>query len=161
MLADMPDPFIAQQAFPAPFGLAFSCPSVCATVWSVTFAVKAARVCYNTVRAYERNDPEFAAQLREAEQARNAGRNARKARELPVKNGHALSLKRPIQKPARPLEFATYCLAGLMCGRKFRSTESSGLDYGSFARGTVLRHNGVNFGVGQSCLGVSERPTFV
>jgi hypothetical protein len=44
-------------------------------------------------------------------QARNARRNAREARELPVKNGHALSLKRPIQKPARPLEFATYCFA--------------------------------------------------
>jgi hypothetical protein len=26
------------------------------------------RVCYNTVRAHERNDPEFAAQLKEAEQ---------------------------------------------------------------------------------------------
>src|SRR6266705_1942315 len=35
---------------------------------SYTFAVKAARVCYNTVRAHERNDLEFAAQLREAEQ---------------------------------------------------------------------------------------------
>jgi hypothetical protein len=35
---------------------------------SNTFALKAARVCYNTVRAHERNGPEFAAQLREAEQ---------------------------------------------------------------------------------------------
>jgi hypothetical protein len=34
----------------------------------LTLALKAARVCYNTVRAHERNDPEFAAQLREAEQ---------------------------------------------------------------------------------------------
>ena len=33
-----------------------------------TDALKAAHVCYNTVRAHERNDPEFAAQLREAEQ---------------------------------------------------------------------------------------------
>jgi hypothetical protein len=30
--------------------------------------LKAARVCYNTVRAHERNDPEFAAQLKAAEQ---------------------------------------------------------------------------------------------
>jgi hypothetical protein len=30
--------------------------------------LKAARVCYNTVRAHERNDPEFAAQLKEAEE---------------------------------------------------------------------------------------------
>ena len=60
-----------------------------------------------------------------------------------------------------PLELATYCFAGLMCGRKFRSTESSGLDYGSFALGAILRHNGVDFGVGQSCLGVSKRPTSV
>jgi hypothetical protein len=40
-------------------GLAMSC--------SYAFSLKAARVCYNTVRAHERNDPEFAAQLREAE----------------------------------------------------------------------------------------------
>jgi hypothetical protein len=33
-----------------------------------TDALKAAHVCYNTVRAHERSDPEFAAQLREAEQ---------------------------------------------------------------------------------------------
>ena len=34
----------------------------------LTEALRAARVCYNTVRAHERNDPEFAAQLREAEE---------------------------------------------------------------------------------------------
>ena len=34
----------------------------------LTLALKAARVCYNTVRSHERNDPEFAAQLREAEE---------------------------------------------------------------------------------------------
>jgi hypothetical protein len=34
----------------------------------LTLALKAARVCYNTVRAHERNDPEFAAQLKEAEE---------------------------------------------------------------------------------------------
>jgi hypothetical protein len=34
----------------------------------LTLALKAARVCYNTVRAHERSDPEFAAQLKEAEQ---------------------------------------------------------------------------------------------
>jgi hypothetical protein len=33
-----------------------------------TDALKAAHVCYNTVRAHERNDPEFAAQLKAAEQ---------------------------------------------------------------------------------------------
>jgi hypothetical protein len=33
-----------------------------------TDALKAAHVCYNTVRAHERNDPEFAAQLKEAEE---------------------------------------------------------------------------------------------
>ena len=33
-----------------------------------TDALKAARVCFNTVRAHERSDPEFAAQLKEAEQ---------------------------------------------------------------------------------------------
>jgi hypothetical protein len=36
--------------------------------FSLTDALKAAHVCYNTVRAHERSDPEFAAQLREAEQ---------------------------------------------------------------------------------------------
>jgi hypothetical protein len=35
---------------------------------SFTSALKAARVSYNTVRAHERNDPEFAALLREAEE---------------------------------------------------------------------------------------------
>jgi hypothetical protein len=35
---------------------------------SFTDALKAAKVCYNTVRAHQRNDPEFAAQLREAEE---------------------------------------------------------------------------------------------
>jgi hypothetical protein len=35
---------------------------------SLTDALKAARVSYNTVRAHERSDPEFAAQLREAEE---------------------------------------------------------------------------------------------
>jgi hypothetical protein len=34
----------------------------------LTLALQAARVCYNTVRAHERNDPEFAAQLKEAEE---------------------------------------------------------------------------------------------
>jgi hypothetical protein len=33
-----------------------------------TDALKAGHVCYNTVRAHERNDPEFAAQLKEAEE---------------------------------------------------------------------------------------------
>src|ERR1700737_894465 len=33
-----------------------------------TDALKAAHVCYNTVRAHERSDPEFAAQLKDAEQ---------------------------------------------------------------------------------------------
>jgi hypothetical protein len=33
-----------------------------------TDALKAARVCYNTVRAHEQNDPEFAARLKEAEE---------------------------------------------------------------------------------------------
>ena len=32
-----------------------------------TDALKAARVCFNTVRAHERSDPEFAAQLKDAE----------------------------------------------------------------------------------------------
>jgi hypothetical protein len=31
------------------------------------FALRAAEVCYNTFRAHERNDPEFALQVREAE----------------------------------------------------------------------------------------------
>jgi hypothetical protein len=31
------------------------------------FALRAARVCYNTARAHQRNDPEFGAQVREAE----------------------------------------------------------------------------------------------
>ena len=35
---------------------------------SLTLALRAAKVCYNTVRAHERNDPEFAAQLKEAEE---------------------------------------------------------------------------------------------
>jgi hypothetical protein len=34
----------------------------------LTLALRAARVSYNTVRAHERNDPEFAAQLKEAEE---------------------------------------------------------------------------------------------
>jgi len=34
----------------------------------VNACLEAARVCYNTVRAHERNDPEFAVQLREAEE---------------------------------------------------------------------------------------------
>src|SRR4029077_14274906 len=34
----------------------------------LTLALKSAKVCYNTVRAHERNDPEFAAQLREAKE---------------------------------------------------------------------------------------------
>src|SRR5438045_6494911 len=33
----------------------------------VVFATKAARVSYNTFRLHRRNDPEFAAQIREAE----------------------------------------------------------------------------------------------
>ena len=33
----------------------------------VVFATKAARVSYNTFRLHQRNDPEFAAQIREAE----------------------------------------------------------------------------------------------
>ena len=33
----------------------------------LTLALRAARVAYNTVRAHERNDPEFAAQLKQAE----------------------------------------------------------------------------------------------
>ncbi len=33
----------------------------------LTLALKAARVSYNTVRAHERNDPEFAAQLKQAQ----------------------------------------------------------------------------------------------
>jgi hypothetical protein len=32
------------------------------------FALRAARVCYNTFRAHERNDPEFALQVRQAEE---------------------------------------------------------------------------------------------
>jgi hypothetical protein len=35
---------------------------------SLTDALKAAHVCFNTVRAHERSDPEFAAQLKDAEQ---------------------------------------------------------------------------------------------
>jgi hypothetical protein len=34
----------------------------------LTLALKVARVCYNTVRSHERNDPDFAAQLKEAEE---------------------------------------------------------------------------------------------
>jgi hypothetical protein len=34
----------------------------------LTLALKAARVCYNTLRAHQRNDSEFAAQLKEAEE---------------------------------------------------------------------------------------------
>ena len=34
------------------------------------FALRATGVCYNTFRAHERNDPEFALQVREAEAAR-------------------------------------------------------------------------------------------
>ncbi len=35
---------------------------------SVVFATKAARVSYNTFKAHQRNDPEFAAEVREAEE---------------------------------------------------------------------------------------------
>jgi hypothetical protein len=38
-----------------------------------------------------------------------------------MKNRHLLSLKRPIQKPARPLEFATYCFAVKL--RAYKNTD--------------------------------------
>jgi hypothetical protein len=38
-----------------------------ATAGGYMFALRAAGVCYNTFRAHERNDPEFALQVREAE----------------------------------------------------------------------------------------------
>jgi hypothetical protein len=38
-----------------------------ASSWGCMFALKSAGVSYNTFRAHERNDPEFAAQVREAE----------------------------------------------------------------------------------------------
>src|SRR5262245_48469064 len=38
-----------------------------ANSWGYMFALRAAGVCYNTFRAHQRNDPEFAAQIREAE----------------------------------------------------------------------------------------------
>jgi hypothetical protein len=38
-----------------------------ASSWGCMFALRSAGVSYNTFRAHERNDPEFAAQVREAE----------------------------------------------------------------------------------------------
>ena len=60
-------------------------------------------------------------------QARNARRNARETRELPVKNRHAFLQSVRFKSQRVRWNLRPIALPDLMYGRKFRSTESSGL----------------------------------